>query len=152
MMRRSSRVLLLFLLSFPALATSAGAGFRIPRYVYRVDQFAQAQAEAARTGRPLAVLCSNERSRCGLCSDASMAMIREFRARAVIVYATHTELQTMPLIVRRSINSRAAGIYIPKMAFFDSSLGRTLALVPFRWRDGDRIASFRLAGRQLGSM
>lgn len=133
------------------LSSAALAEFKVPSNVHSAEELEQAKTEAKQKGKPIAFLYSDDSTTCGLCTEASLSTLKEFRNKAVIVYVDTKKqnLNLLPKNVQASFSSPESGRYIPKFTIFNSELTSLIATVPYTRDLSARDKSFRDAGKLL---
>ncbi len=129
-MKRYS-IVLLGLLAFTFITSSASAAFIIPSYVYRIDQLQQAREEAQADNKQIVFLYSNKDTDCSLATRASINIMQRFKGSAVVVYICKDEWAKIPRIVREAIKSMEAGKYIPKTVVVDQDIAEVISIIPY---------------------
>lgn len=113
-------------------ANSAMAAFKLPKYVYTIKNFDNAQKEATLQKKPLIFLYSDKDSTCPLCDGASNDIIYSFDKVAVIIYVSSVDRESLPPIVNNAINLPEAGKYIPITIITDHELQNVISIIPYQ--------------------
>lgn len=108
------------------------AAFDIPSHVYRIDQLPQAQEAAQANNKQIVFLYSNKHTDCPLASQASINIFKRFKHSAVIVYFCKKEWAKVPHIVRKAMNSPAAGKFIPTTVVVDARITKVISIIPYK--------------------
>jgi hypothetical protein len=127
----------------------ARAGFELPSYVYPSSQLKEAKKKARSEGKPLTFLLTDQNTRCGLATSASLDIIRELSDHSVIVYVDSKGWQGIPGVVRSAFRSSEAGRYIPKTVVTNAAGTKVIAIVPYVRSRGDRVDLLSEARRKI---
>lgn len=111
--------------------SQALAGFEVEDSVFRIDKLQQAKEKAEAEGLPITFMYSNEHTNCGLCSSASANILDTLEHESVLVYVEHGDLDKLPKIARKAINSPEAKKYIPKTVVLDPEIEKVIAILPY---------------------
>jgi hypothetical protein len=114
------------------LASIGSAALSLPRHVFQLDDIDVASEEANAWGQPIAFVYTDLDCGCSLAESASYDAFRELRSDMTIVYAcSKNEWSALPDIVKKALNARDSGQYIPKTVIVDAKITRVLAIVPY---------------------
>lgn len=131
------------------LPQAAPGGFDLAQGVRTMAQLDEAVAQAAKEEKPLAFLYSDRSSRCGLCRTASVAVMREFRSRTVMVYVGPHELTGLNPLLQTAFRSEEAGDYLPMTVIADPEMDEILGIIPALFEERERRHKFREINRTL---
>lgn len=107
-------------------------GFQVPNSVYGVKDLEQAKADAQESGKAITFLYSDTDTTCGLCSSASMDVIRSLKAKSVVIYVNaNNEGKYAPKLVQDAVRKPEAGQYIPMTIVTDADITTVVAIVPY---------------------
>jgi hypothetical protein len=122
------------------LASIGNAALSLPGHVYQLDDIDEAIEEAKAWDQPIAFVYTDLDCGCSLAESASYDAFRELRSDMTIVYAcSKNEWSALPDIVKKALNTRDSGQYIPKTVIVDAQLTRVLAIVPYIRDPAQRI-------------
>jgi hypothetical protein len=145
-MKRFSILFALF-----ALGITAIAEVKIPKSVYRADEFEKAKADAKAKGKPVSILYTSEKSTCPLCNNATLRAVKELNGKTVMVYFDTKEsgYEKMPPAVQQAMRASELGSYIPKLAVFDTEVTNAIAYVAYSNDDKVLDKAYREAGKKI---
>src|SRR5688500_6127113 len=85
--------------------------FRLPSEAFSVDQLAEAKAAAREKNKPVGFLMSEQNSGSSATAESTLATIREFKGKVVLVYieAESGDWKKLPENVRQAFTSPSAG-------------------------------------------
>jgi hypothetical protein len=130
-----------------AMALNVHAGFRLPSGVYQIEELDQATEKSKSRGVPITFLISDTETKCGLCISASEEIIRELRARTVIVYTTNNS--HLPGAVQSLIKGVDLGKYVPYAMIVNNELDRLIGVVRYDDIRSDGRKTFRELKRKI---
>ncbi len=123
--------------------------FKLPKKVYTIDKLEDAKKEAKEKKWPLTFLYSNVDTDSGLCADFSLAAIREFSTKTVVVYFSFKERASVPKNVMEALSTPESGKFIPKLGFFDESAEKLIAILPYETMSKNQFKAFSDVKKKL---
>lgn len=109
----------------------AQAGFKIPNYVYTVNQLTTAQQKAFNSNKTITFIYANKDTDCSLGTSATMDLFKGFINHSVVVYVDRKDWSKLPSIVKNAINSPESGTVIPKTVVVNSNLDSIICIIPY---------------------
>ncbi|MCW5205332.1 hypothetical protein VU08_00130 [Desulfobulbus sp. F5] len=127
MKKNAQHTIAALLLTFLS-SSSALAKFDLPDYVYPASQLKEAQTKAKSGKKPLAFVGTNKETTCPIATAASQEIFQGLKDSCIIVYVEQDDVDNLPKIAEKALESEEAGKYIPKTAVVSAD-GSTLILI-----------------------
>ncbi|CAK8711626.1 MAG: hypothetical protein CDV28_12716 [Candidatus Electronema aureum] len=118
--------LLLTFLSF----SSALAKFDIPDYVYPASQLKEAQEKAKSSRKPIAFVGTDKETTCPIATAASQEIFQGLKDSCIIVYVEQSDIDNLPDVAGKALDSEEAGKYIPKTAVVSADASTLILILP----------------------
>lgn len=118
--------LLLTFLSF----SSALAKFDLPDYVYPASQLKEAQEKAKSSRKPIAFVGTDKETTCPIATAASQEIFQSLKDSCIIVYVEQGDIDKLPDVAGKALDSEAAGKYIPKTAVVNADASKLILVLP----------------------
>jgi hypothetical protein len=124
--RNTIAALLLTFLSF----SLALAKFDLPDYVYPASQLKEAQEKAKSSRKPIAFVGTDKETTCPIATAASQEIFQGLKDSCIIVYVEQDDVDNLPEIAGKALDSEEAGKYIPKTAVVSADASKLILVLP----------------------
>lgn len=129
MKKNAQHTIAALLLTFLS-SSSALAKFDLPDYVYPASQLKEAQEKAKSGKKPLAFVGTNKETTCPIATAASQEIFQGLKDSCIIVYVEQDDVDNLPKIAGKALESEEAGKYIPKTAVVSADASTLILILP----------------------